>query len=142
GLYAYASFSYPQQIQPVDNVLGWSFWINHAVTLLLPFFAWLTEGWRPTVPALWRAFGWFLVYYAAALVTNALTGGNYFYLRDRPIAAGWPDWAYLPGAALLTLALFWLGYAVAHLIGIRTGTWEPGGEAGTSGPVGQHASAR
>ncbi|WP_114907421.1 TIGR02206 family membrane protein [Ornithinimicrobium murale] len=123
GLYAYASFSYPQQIQPVDNVLGWSFWINHAVTLLLPIFAWLTEGWRPTVPALWRAFGWFLVYYAVALLANALTGGNYFYLRDRPIAAAWPDWAYLPGAALLTLALFWIGYAVAHLIDARTGAW-------------------
>lgn len=125
GLYAYASFSYPQQIQPVDNVLGWSFWINHAVTLLLPVFAWLTEGWRPTVPALWRAFAWFLVYYAVALVTNAITGGNYFYLRDRPVFATWPDWAYLPGAALATLAVFWIGYAVARLIGVRTGTWVP-----------------
>ena len=41
GLYAYASFSYPQQIQPVHNVLGWSFWINHAVTLLLPVFGYV-----------------------------------------------------------------------------------------------------
>ncbi|WP_109470980.1 TIGR02206 family membrane protein [Ornithinimicrobium cavernae] len=123
GLYAYASFSYPQQVQPVDNVLGWSFWVNHAVTLLLPVFAWLTERWRPTVPALWRAFGWFLLYYLVALVTNALTGGNYFYLRDRPVAGSWPDWAYLPGAALATLALFWIGYAVARLVGARTGTW-------------------
>lgn len=125
GLYAYASFSYPQQIQPVDNVLGWSFWINHAVTLLLPVFAWITHGWRPTVGALWRAYAWFLLYYAAALVANALTGGNYFYLRDRPVAAGWPDWAYLPGAALATLALFWIGYAGARLIGHLTGTWIP-----------------
>lgn len=126
GLYAYASFSYPQQIQPVDNVLGWSFWINHAVTLVLPVFVWLTEGWRPSIPALWRAYGWFLVYYAVALAANAVTGRNYFYLRDRPIMADWPDWAYLPGAALVTLALFWVGYGGARLIGEWTGTWGQG----------------
>ena len=40
----------------------------------LPVFAWLTEGWRPTIPALWRAFAWFLLYYAVALVANAVTG--------------------------------------------------------------------
>lgn len=126
GLYAYASFSYPQQIQPVDNVLGWSFWLNHTVTLLVPVFAWLTEGWRPTTRALWQAYGWFLIYYAIALGANAVTGGNYFYLRDRPVAASWPDWAYLPGAALATLVVFWIGYAAARLIGRLTGSWVPG----------------
>ncbi len=126
GLYAWGSFSYPMLIQPVTNVLGWSFWVNHTVTLLLPAYAWITTGWRPTTRALWWAWGWFLAYLSLALVVNRLTGGNYFYLRDRPFFGDLPLALYLPVAVTATLALFWLGYAVARLVGERTGTWRTG----------------
>src|SRR5690606_5427996 len=67
GLWAWASFAYPQNIQPVTNILGWSFFVNHAVTLLMPVLAWVSTGWRPTRPALWRAFGLFVLYVATAV---------------------------------------------------------------------------
>lgn len=120
GLWALASFAYPQNIQPVDNILGWSFFVNHAVTLLLPAFAWITTGWRPTVGALWRAFGAFLLYVAVAVTANALTGGNYFYQREQPLLPMLAQPWYLLASVVATLALFWLGYAVSRLIDRRT----------------------
>ena len=116
GLWAWTSFSYPQNVQPVTNILGVSFWVNHVVTLLMPFFAVITTDWRPTVRALWRAYGWFLVYVVVAVVANALTGGNYFYQREQPVLPMVPQPWYLLLSLLATLALFWLGYAVARLV--------------------------
>jgi hypothetical integral membrane protein (TIGR02206 family) len=116
GLWAWTSFSYPQNIQPVDNILGVSFWVNHVLTLLMPFFAVITTSWRPTVRALWRAYGWFLVYVVLAVVTNALTAGNYFYQRDKPLLPMVPQPWFLLLSLLAALALFWVGYAVARLV--------------------------
>lgn len=115
GLWAWASFSYPQNIQPVNNILGWSFFINHAVTLLMPVFAWVTTDWRPTRRALWQALGWFLLYVVVAVVANQLTGGNYFYQREKPLLPGLPGPVYLAASMAATFALFWLGYAVSRL---------------------------
>ena len=120
GLWAWASFSYPQNIQPVDNILGWSFFINHAVTLLMPAFAWITTGWRPTRRALWRALGWFLVYVVVAVVANRLTGGNYFYQREKPLLPFLPGPVYLAASMAATFVLFWIGYAVSRLVARRS----------------------
>lgn len=124
GLWAWASFAYPQNIQPVGNILGWSLFVNHAVTLLMPALAWITTGWRPRLEGLRRALGWFVVYLAAAVAANALTGGNYFYQRERPLLPFLPQPWYLLASAVATLALFLLGYAVAGLLA-RLGARSP-----------------
>ncbi len=128
GLWAWASFSYPQNIQPVTNILGWSFFVNHVVTLLMPVFACVTTGWLPTLAGLRRAAGWFLVYVAVAVAANALTGGNYFYQREKPLLP-WLDqpW-YLLASVAATFVLFWLGYAVARLVARRAGVLGAGRE--------------
>ncbi|GAA4873040.1 hypothetical protein GCM10025788_09060 [Serinicoccus chungangensis] len=115
GLWAWASFAYPQNIQPPTTLLGLSFFVNHAVTLLLPALAWLTTDWRPSVPALWRAFGWFGLYLCVAVAANAAFDGNYFYQRERPLLPWLGQPGYLLASVLATLALFWLGYAVSRL---------------------------
>ena len=116
GLWAWASFVYPQNIQPVDNILGWSFFTNHVITLLMPVLAWVTTDWRPTLEGLRRALGWFAVYVAVAVVTNALTGGNYFYQREKPLLPGLGQPWYLLLSVAATAVLFLLGYAVARLV--------------------------
>ncbi|AXH97925.1 YwaF family protein [Ornithinimicrobium avium] len=121
GLWAWASFSYPQNIQPVDNILGWSFFVNHAVTLLMPVLAFVTTGWLPTRAGLWRAFAWFLAYLGVAVVANALTGGNYFYQRERPLLPWLGQPWYLLASLAATLVLFALGYALARLLAARAG---------------------
>lgn len=116
GLFAYGSFLLPKLVYPPTHVVGMSFFVNHAVTILLPVVVAVGTGWRPTVPALWRAYAWFLGYLAVALVANALTGGNYFYLQDRPFLGSWPEGLYVPVALGATLALFWVGYAGSRLL--------------------------
>nr|NLD41193.1 TIGR02206 family membrane protein [Actinomycetales bacterium] len=116
GLFAYLTFLLPQRIYPITHAIGWSFVVSHVLTILLPVFAVIAYGWRPTAPALWRSFGWFLAYFLVVLVVNPLVGGNYFYLRDRPILAGLPSPLYEALAVSVTLALFWLGYLMANAI--------------------------
>lgn len=120
GLWAWASFSYPQNIQPVTNILGWSFWTNHVITLLMPAFAWITTDWRPSLSGLRRALGWFAVYLVVAVTVNALTGGNYFYQREKPLLPFVDQPWYLVLSVAATAVLFFLGYAVARLVQRRT----------------------
>lgn len=115
GLWAWASFAYPQQIQPPTTLLGVSFFVNHAITLLLPALAWITTDWRPSIRALWRALGWFGVYLGVAVMANRAFGGNYFYQRERPLLPWLEQPWYLLASVLATVALFWLGYAVSRL---------------------------
>ena len=114
--WAWLSFLYPSGVQPLDNLFGWTFLINHVITLLIPALAWITSDWRPTRPAIWRAFAWMVVYSLLAVGSNALTGGNYFYQREMPVASflGQP-WYYLSSLAL-GLAFFWVTYGVSRLI--------------------------
>jgi len=63
--------------------------------------------------AVWRAYGWLLVYAALVGGFNAITGSNYMYLCRKPNSATilnelgpWP-WYLIPAAAL-GMALFWL----------------------------------
>ena len=114
GLYAYATFLYPQRIQPMDHVMGLSFLVSHAVTILVPVYAGIATGWRPTVRGLWRSYAWFLAYFVVVLGVNAVTDGNYFYLKYRPFLRGLPDPLYWLAAGAATLALMWIGYAVAR----------------------------
>lgn len=39
GLFAWLSFLYPSRVYGITHPIGWSFFINHVVTLLLPFTA-------------------------------------------------------------------------------------------------------
>lgn len=59
GLFAYGSFFYPSRVYPVYHLIGLSFFINHAVTILLPIFAAIAYGWRPKMAAAIKAYGWF-----------------------------------------------------------------------------------
>lgn len=116
GLYAYVSVVYPWGIAPTDHAMGWSFAVNHALTMLLPVVAATTRGWAPTRAGLVRAYGAFLVYLAVTTRVNRLTGGNYFYLRERPVLTRVPERAGAGVAAGLTLVVFGLGYAASRLL--------------------------
>ena len=120
GLWAWASFAYPQNIQPPTNILGWSFFVNHVVTLLLPVLAWVTTDWRPSLRGMRLALGWFAVYLVVAVAANAAFDGNYFYQRERPLLPWLGQPWYLLASVAATVALFWLGYAVSRLVAHRT----------------------
>jgi len=110
GLFAYGSFLYPQRIYTFYHVMGVSYFINHALTILLPIFAFISYHWRPTKQALYEAYGWFVIYFFFVYFLNPFIDGNYFYLKYRPVFSDWPDFVYVPGALIFTYILFWIGY--------------------------------
>lgn len=119
GLFAYGSLAYPYGIEPTDHIMGWSFVVNHSLTLVLPVYAGVVHGWRPHL----RGLGWsylaFLGYLAVADRTNRRTGGNYFYLRDRPVLRSLSHRRYLATVVAGAGVLFGAGYAVSRLLGGR-----------------------
>lgn len=119
GLFAYGSLVYPYGIEPRDHVMGWSFVVNHSLTLLLPVHAAIVAGWRPTLRGLVGSYLVFLVFLSVAEGTNRLTGGNYFYLRDRPVLRSMSDRRYRAVTVVGTAALFGAGYVVSRLLGGR-----------------------
>lgn len=115
GLFAYGSLAYPYGIEPRDHVMGWSFVVNHSLTLLLPVYAGVVHGWRPHLRGLGWSYPTFLSYLALAERTNRRTGGNYFYLEDRPVLRSLPHRRYLATVAAGAGVLFGAGYAVSRL---------------------------
>ncbi len=111
GLYAYASFLWPQRIYPLYHALGVSYLINHLITILLPYFAVLALGWRPTAAGLRRGMAAFVGYLTLALLVNPLVDGNYFYIKYRPFAFldPLPIWLFTLCALATTALLFALG---------------------------------
>lgn len=116
GLYAYGSFLYPSRVYPIYHLMGLSFFINHAVTILLPIIAAITTEWRPTLPELFRAYGWFLIYFFFVYFLNPLIDGNYFYLKHRPFFGHLSDTQYVPLVLFATFVIFLIGYYVSRLI--------------------------
>ena len=110
GIFAYTSFLYPQRVYEIYHVIGLSFLINHVITLLLPYFAYIAYDWRPPAKAVVRAYAAFLVYFTFVYFFNPLVDGNYFYLKYRPVAKDLPEYLYVPGTLLVTL----IGFLIAH----------------------------
>lgn len=114
GLFAYGSFFYPSRVYPVYHAIGISFFINHAVTILLPIFAAIVYNWRPSLAGTLKSYGWFLLYFLFVYLLNPLIDGNYFYLKYRPFLSQLPDYAYVPIVLTATLFIFLLGYYLAR----------------------------
>jgi hypothetical integral membrane protein (TIGR02206 family) len=118
GLYAYFSFFMPSRINKIYHVSGLSYFLNHVITILIPFFAYFTTGWTPSLEGLAISFVAFIVYWFVALYVNRATGGNYFYMKHRPLAIleKVPALTYAIGNFVFTLILFFLGYGLFNLL--------------------------
>lgn len=116
GLFAYGTFFWPQRVYPVYHAIGISFFVNHAITILLPIFAAIAYDWRPTLRAACKAYGWFFVYFFFVYFLNPLIDGNYFYLKYRPFLGHLSDLLYVPIVLLATFLIFLIGFSAAKLI--------------------------
>jgi len=116
GLFAYGSFIYPQRIYPVYHAVGISYVINHAVTILLPWFAHIAYGWKPTFRKFKQSSIFFLLYFTFVYFLNPIIDGNYFYLKYRPFFKQWPETIYIPFVVASTLLGFYLSYRLSSKI--------------------------
>ncbi len=116
GLWAWISFAYPQQVWPFWNLFGWTFLVNHMITLLMPVLAWVTTDWRPTRQAIRPALGWMAVNLLVAVAVNAVTGGDYFYQQSMPVVGFLGQPWYLLGTLGVGLLLCQIGYGASRLV--------------------------
>lgn len=112
GLFAVGSFLLPTTINDLDHILGWSYFINHAITLTTPLLAYYAFGWRPQTQNIKKACRYFLFYIMVVVILNPLVEGNYFYLVDRPFLNDWPFLLYLLFVFIGTYIVFWAGYGL------------------------------
>lgn len=115
GIFTYFSFLLPFNIYPPYHVMGISYLISHAVTLILPFIAWYTWGWRPNIKNLPLVSFGFVAYLALAIWVNGAVQGNYFYLVTRPLLKDLSILTYNSLALIVTLSGFAFAYWTIHV---------------------------
>ncbi len=111
SIYALASLFYPKNVYHFLHVNGLSYMINHLMTVLTPIFGIIAYGWKPSWKAFRRAAIAFSVFLPVVIVVNHFTGGNYFYLVDRPF------WNDLPAPLFVGIAY------VGTIAGFALVTW-------------------
>ncbi len=84
SIFALISLFYPLEVYNFTHISGFSYMINHIITVLIPIFAVIAFNWYPCWRSYRRAVIGFTIYFAVALAANYFTGGNYFYQTSRP----------------------------------------------------------
>jgi hypothetical integral membrane protein (TIGR02206 family) len=112
----------PDLAQAFPSVFFFTYFTYHVVAIVAA--AYLVVGCRlyPRPGAAWRVWGITLAWAAVAGAGDLITGGNYMYLRAKPVHASllsvmssWP-W-YIAEAALLGLAMLLLVAAITRALG-------------------------
>jgi hypothetical integral membrane protein (TIGR02206 family) len=95
----------------VSSFVFWHYFITHSGVVVAALFLAFGLGLTPRPGAVWWIFLATAAWAAVAALGNAITGGNYMFLSERPETPSlldymgpWP-W-YILGSALLALALF------------------------------------
>lgn len=112
----------PDLYQSYPSVYYFTYFTYHVGVIVAALF--LVFGLRryPRAAALWRVYGFTLLFAAIAAAGDLLTGGNYMYLRTKPVhnslltvLGPWP-W-YIAGAGAVGLAMLFVLTAITN--GIR-----------------------
>ena len=118
SIYALISLFYPLSVYHFAHVSGISYMINHLLTVLIPIFGAIAYGWQPSWKGFFRAACAFTAYLPCAILANSITGGNYFYLTQRPFLNSLPAWLYDILAYVVTVG----GFAIiTWLLGLVIG---------------------
>lgn len=121
SLFAWLSFLYPSNVQPITHPLGISFLVNHVITLLLPFYIMIAYQIQVKSNDKNVAYAWLCVYIVLVYLLNPILDGNYFYLVDRPIFKHLNEPLYMANLFIFCYLIFYLGdkvftYASKQLI--------------------------
>ncbi len=117
SIFALISLFYPLAVYNFTHISGFSYMINHLITVLLPIYAFITDGWFFSFDGLKRAVLSFTIYFPIALIANYfILGANYFYQTDRPFLHSLPAFVFaaltyvvtVGGFAIITFVLLWL----------------------------------
>ena len=112
SVFALISFFYPMNVYNFGHISGFSYMINHLITVLIPIFTVIAYDWEPSKKSCISAICSFTVYFVLALIANEITGGNYFYQTDRPFLSGLSSLSF----AALSFVVTCGGFVVLTLV--------------------------
>ena len=103
------------------NVLYFTYFMHHVGSIVAACLLVFGCGLYPSPGAIWRVYGLTLAFAAVSGLGDVLTGGNYMYLRSKPVhnsllnvIGPWP--VYIVGGAAIGLAMFLVLRALADWI--------------------------
>lgn len=81
-------------------------------------FAFYATGWLPNWIGFWIFCGAFIISWPVAYIVDAYTGGNYFYIRKRPLALlnKASNKVYIIGNFIFTFLFFALGLILFQML--------------------------
>lgn len=106
SVFALLSFFYPSRVYGITHPIGISFFLNHVITLLLPYYAMIAYQYTVDTKDRNTAFKWLVGYTIFCLILNPLVDGNYFYLKHKPIFSNLPNLIYVPLLLVFSYVLF------------------------------------
>lgn len=115
SVFAWLSFIMPMRVHPI----GQSFFINHVMTLLIPYYGMIIEGYQIKKEGKQTTLYWLIVYTLFCLFLNPLVDGNYFYLKHEPIFSNLSNIVYVPLLILFSYILFY-GYEKLYRLMYKT----------------------
>ncbi len=114
SIYALISFFYPLSVYNFSHISGISYMINHLITVLIPIFAFIKDGWFFSWKSYKNAVIAFSIYFPIVIVANHLTNGNYFYQVDRPFFHSMSPFLF----GTLTYVVTVVGFAIVNFAAI------------------------
>ncbi len=108
GAYAWFSFLYPIRVYGVLHPIGISFFVGHALTLLLPYFGILAFNTSYYKNGRNFEFLYLIGYTLLCVIINPLVDGNYFYLKNKTLVGEMEDFPYIIIVLLLSYGGFWV----------------------------------
>jgi hypothetical integral membrane protein (TIGR02206 family) len=110
----------PDLSQTFPSVFYFTYFTYHVGAIVAACFLVFGRGLYPRRGAVWRVYGITLACTALAATADLITGGNYMYLRDKPVHSSllsvmgpWP-W-YIVATSVLALALLLVVNALTNL---------------------------
>ncbi len=112
SIFALISLFYPQQVYNFTHISGFSYMINHLITVLIPVYAHITTGWLLNWHSYKRAAISFTLYFIVILIVNRLLNASYFYQVSRPFFHDWPAVLFSATTYVVTVG----GFAIVTYI--------------------------
>ncbi len=115
SIFALISLFYPLAVYNFTHISGVSYMLNHLITVLIPIYGFITDGWFYSFAGYKRAVICFTIYFPLVLFANSLIdGANYFYQVDRPFLHG----LSAPVFAIATYVVTVGGFAIVTFVSL------------------------
>jgi len=75
----------PDLYYPFPHYRFFNFFISHGLMFIAVFYMLIVKSYKPTLKSIWKTMLGLNIYMVVLIPVNILTGGNYMFLREKPV---------------------------------------------------------